>query len=509
MIQNYSEHKPQMLIYNNREVVSDGTADRNSACLVGVCRPSFTTKNFLAQMVPVTELTVAELGEEEESITLPLSNFTPVSDFLQQFVDTNQIQYVDANESPVAHTWITASKGTNGVISLTITKLGEEETRPDVYISLPKLAFKVNFNNASNPISIQEINSPSDITTYLGLVDSDPSADDFNSLAFAATLGYTAGEGNGFYVDAIDWTFQTLDSDQAAAELAAYNASFNKLSRTDLFMNLWCDTDTLSVLNSAKSYVIQASQPDVQRWRGLYASTDTTDDQGAEAISRSTNWAYNGVVNVWSPGAYYLMTADDGTTKEVPLANKYIAAGIACMRANLLPQQGMSRMEISWISSVPAAYASWTDTQLNNVAANGVWIIAQDDDRTVPYVRHQLTTDSSHGVLYYEDNIRDIVYNVNYGVKDLFRDYPGRRNITRSLLQELENRLGDYLLSLTQEGSSVEERRIGPMIVDVDLDSITAVRDSQFADRVNLSGDYYVATSLNVLKISLNTYLGL
>ena len=66
MIQNYSEHKPQMLIYNNREVVSDGTADRNSACLVGVCRPSFTTKNFLSQMVPVTELTVAELGEEEE-----------------------------------------------------------------------------------------------------------------------------------------------------------------------------------------------------------------------------------------------------------------------------------------------------------------------------------------------------------------------------------------------------------------------------------------------------------
>ena len=179
------------------------------------------------------------------------------------------------------------------------------------------------------------------------------------------------------------------------------------------------------------------------------------------------------------------------------------------MRSNLLPQQGMSRMELSWISSVPASYASWTDNQLNDVAANGVWIIAQDDDHTVPYVRHQLTTDSSQGVLYYEDNIRDIVYNINYGVKDLFKEYPGRRNVTRSLLQELENRLGDYLLEQTQEGSSIEERKIGPMLVDVDLESIKAVRDTQFADRINLSGDYYVATSLNVLKISLNTYLGL
>lgn len=508
MISNYSEHKPQMLIYNNREVVSDGTTDRNAACLVGVCKPSFTTKNFFSQMSPVTMLTVADIGEEE-SIILPLSNFTPVSDFLQQFVDESKLAFVDATGATVVQNWITASKGADKIIRLTINKLGEEETRQDVYINVPKGAFNVNFNDSSNPISIQPITSTSDITTYLGLVDTDPSASDFNSLAFAASIGYVAGEGKGFYVDAIDSSFTSQSDEQEQLELAAYTASFKKLSRTDLFMNLWCDTDTLSVLDTAKSYVLEASQPDIQRWRGLYASTAKTDDQGAQAISRSTKWAYNGVVNVWSPGAYYLMSAEDGSTKEVELANKYIAAGIACMRSNLLPQQGMSRMELSWISSVPAAYASWTDNQLNSVAANGVWIIAQDDDHTVPYVRHQLTTDSSHGVLYYEDNIRDIVYNVNYGVRDLFKDYPGRRNVTRSLLQELENRLGDYLLEQTQEGSSIEERKIGPMLVDVDLDSIKASRDTQFADRINLSGDYYVATSLNVLKISLNTYLGL
>lgn len=484
MIENYSEHKPQMLIYNNREVVSDGIADRNAACLVGICKPSFTVDNFFAQMTPL-------LAGAEINFTAPLSNYTPVSDFLLQFLNPSKVAFVDATGATIENPGVSVTKDdSTGVINVKVTT----KTTKDIYFNLPKAAFSVNYNGTTK-VAMQLIKSSSDITSYLGLVDSNPSASDFNSLAFAATIGLTAGGGKPFYVDCV-----------ASDDVASFTASLSKLARTDLFLNLWVDSDKIEVINLAKANALTASQPNVQRWRGVYASTESK--TSSDVIARSKALSYNGVVNVWSAGSYYL-TSDGYTTKEVAMPNKYLAAGIACLRSNLLPQQGMSKMELGWISSIPASYTSFTDEELNEIAANGTFIIAQDDDRTTPYVRHQLTTDSSHGVLYYEDNIRGLVYNVNYGVKDLFKEYPGRRNITKSLLQEIENKLGDYLLSLTYTGASLEERRIGPMIVEVDLNSIKAVRDSQFKDRVNLSGDYYVATALNVLKVSLNTYLGL
>lgn len=502
MIANYSEHKPQLLIYNNVEVVTDGTTDRNTTCYVGICKPSFTIANFGARMTPVTARSF-DSGEPETPLEdLLASDFTPVSTFLQGFISTSsaaRIEFVDASGETIASPGITASLKDNVVV---LNKSGE--ITQDVYISFPVEAFDVNFNDTGKTISMQLITSSSDITNYLGPVINDPSDENFNSLAFVASLALTAGDGKAFYVDAVKDA-----AGNSANEVAAYTASFNKLSRTDLFLHLWCDTYNAAVLNLAKSYVIEASQPDVQRWRKCYAATEETAED-TEVISRSKSWGYRGMINVWTPGAYFLSTDNSGITKELPLPNKYVAAGIAALRSSLLPQQGSSKMELAWISSIPESYgATWTESKLDNVAAYGTFLVVQDDDRTTPYIRHQLTTDTSNGVLYWEDNITDVTYTVDYGVKDLFKSYSGRRNITKSLLKELENRVGDYLLGLTYMGSDIESRQIGPLIVSVDLTSIKAARDPQFMDRVVLSGDYYVATSLNVLKVSLNTYLGM
>lgn len=501
MIANYSEHKPQLLIYNNVEVVTDGITDRNTTCYVGICKPSFTIANFGARMTPVTALSFDSGTPDTPLKDLPASDFTPVSTFLQGFISNPEttIEFVNASGETIASPGITASLKDNVVV---LNKSGE--ITQDVYISFPVEAFDVNFNATGKTISMQLITSSSDITNYLGPVINDPSDENFNSLAFVASLALTAGDGKAFYVDAVKDA-----AGNSANEVAAYTASFNKLSRTDLFLHLWCDTYNAAVLNLAKSYVIEASQPDVQRWRKCYATTEETAED-TEVISRSKSWGYRGMINVWTPGAYFLSTDNSGITKELPLPNKYVAAGIAALRSSLLPQQGSSKMELAWISSIPESYgATWTESKLDNVAAYGTFLVVQDDDRTTPYIRHQLTTDTSNGVLYWEDNITDVTYTVDYGVKDLFKGYSGRRNITKSLLKELENRLGDYLLGLTYMGSDIESRQIGPLIVSVDLTSIKAVRDPQFMDRVVLSGDYYVATALNVLKVSLNTYLGM
>lgn len=502
MIANYSEHKPQLLIYNNVEVVTDGITDRNTTCYVGICKPSFTIANFGARMTPVTALSFDSGTPGAPLKDLPASDFTPVSTFLQGFISESSvstIEFVDASGETIEEPGITASLKNNVVV---LNKSGE--ITQDVYISFPVSAFDVNFNDTGKTISMQLITSSSDITNYLGPVINDPSDPNFNSLAFVASLALTAGDGKAFYVDAVKDA-----AGNSANEVAAYTASFNKLSRTDLFLHLWCDTYNAEVLKLAKSYVIEASQPDVQRWRKCYAATEETAED-TEVISRSKTWGYRGMINVWTPGAYFLSTDNSGITKELPLPNKYVAAGIAALRSSLLPQQGSSKMELAWISSIPESYgATWTESKLDKVAAYGTFLVVQDDDRTTPYIRHQLTTDTSNGVLYWEDNITDVTYTVDYGVKDLFKGYSGRRNITKSLLKELENRLGDYLLGLTYTGSDIESRQIGPLIVSVDLTSIKAVRDPQFMDRVVLSGDYYVATSLNVLKVSLNTYLGM
>ena len=111
--------------------------------------------------------------------------------------------------------------------------------------------------------------------------------------------------------------------------------------------------------------------------------------------------------------------------------------------------------------------------------------------------------------MYYEDSVGVNVDVICYGIKDIVKPYIGQRNNTQATLIEIRNRVTDYLLSLTNTGVSLEERRIGPQISRVDLNSIIVQLDKDLKDRVIISFDIEVPLPLNTVVVHVNAFADL
>mgnify|MGYP001557956192 CR=1 FL=1 len=55
-------------------------------------------------------------------------------------------------------------------------------------------------------------------------------------------------------------------------------------------------------------------------------------------------------------------------------------------------------------------YLKYRQTDLDNIAAHGTFIITQSSNTGAVFIRHQLTTETSKGSLYYEDNAGAIIH---------------------------------------------------------------------------------------------------
>ena len=204
-----------------------------------------------------------------------------------------------------------------------------------------------------------------------------------------------------------------------------------------------------------------------------------------------------------------MFKSDKGELKETYLDAKYNAILYAAQRAAQLPQQGMSRKTISAISKIPNCYLKFDKESLNKIAVKGITILAQDDEDSEVYVRHQLTNDLSRGIMYYEDSVGVNVDVICYGIKEIVKPYIGQRNNNQATLIEIRHRVTDYLLGLTNTGVSLEERRIGPQISRVDLDSIIVQLDKNLKDRVIISFDIEIPLPLNTVVVHVNAFADL
>ena len=213
---------------------------------------------------------------------------------------------------------------------------------------------------------------------------------------------------------------------------------------------------------------------------------------------------------IWSPGAYSVYANEDGDIVENILPPEQLAAGITALRASILPQQGLSRRVLPWIYQIPASWGEFDQQLLDQIATTGgVFIVTQDDPDSEVYIRHQLTSDLNRGILYYEDSVGVNVDTICYGLKDIVKGYVGQRNNTSDTLLEIKNRVADYLLSLTSTGVSIDARRIGPQISQVDLESMIVKLDDNFKDRVIISVDIVVPVPLNQIHVHLNAFASL
>jgi len=145
-------------------------------------------------------------------------------------------------------------------------------------------------------------------------------------------------------------------------------------------------------------------------------------------------------------------------------------------------------------------YIKYTQEQLNQIAANGSFLVVQEYEDGPRFIRHQLTTKTDLGNLYYEDSVGVNVDEISFLVKYQLRPYIGRRNVNPETLRDIFDDMFDILNSRTDDpgfGNS-----IGPALIGF-TDLVVRINDN-FKDRIDVSAKLEIPLPLNVIDVTLN-----
>ena len=212
--------------------------------------------------------------------------------------------------------------------------------------------------------------------------------------------------------------------------------------------------------------------------------------------NRSKAFADRRVVSVWCDSP--ILHDSNGGIQYQDLF--YVAAEVAGLRSAVLPQQGLTYTELNHaLDSAPLMYTKYSQEELNVAAANGTMIITQDTEDGPVFIRHQLTTNSTDGPLYWEDSVGTNLDNISYAVKFIFQPYIGKRNANPEVVEELQTKMRKLLDAY--KGSPGGLTQIGPALID--WSNLTVAIDPVFKDRINIGCRLVMPLPLNTLDVTL------
>jgi hypothetical protein len=223
---------------------------------------------------------------------------------------------------------------------------------------------------------------------------------------------------------------------------------------------------------------------------------DNSENVSDFIAARSASFGSRRVSNVFVDGANYL----DASSNLVTLHPMFIAAEIAGLRTAVAPQQGLTNTEVASVAAAPAMYIKYNEDELNKIAANGSFVITQEYQDGPRFIRHQLTTDTNRGNLYYEDSVGVNVDEISFQVKHALRPYIGRRNVNPETIRDIF----EDMFTILEDHTYVEPAlsSIGPALIGFS-DLRVAINDT-FKDRIDVTAKLNVPLPLNVIDVTLN-----
>lgn len=186
----------------------------------------------------------------------------------------------------------------------------------------------------------------------------------------------------------------------------------------------------------------------------------------------------------------------DGDVRQVVVPNRFLAATVAGIASAVVPQAPITRTEIPTIDAATRMYTQYTQVMLDDIAKHGVLIVTQDVKNQPCYIRHQLTTETDKGSLYYEESCTRNLDNISYAIVDVLESYIGKSNVTPSALRSILNSVSDVLTSFTQDSPN---DLIGPSLIN--WTDLTVEQDPVFKDRVIVRVKLYLPLPLNNIKV--------
>lgn len=280
------------------------------------------------------------------------------------------------------------------------------------------------------------------------------------------------------------------------------------LYRTSYAVNEWGEstsTDYIVLEVNSNDELILAAGPGApiapairfEIWR-----PDTGLSQAEFVGNRAESFANRRVCLVWSDAP--LTVTATGSLRTVPC--QYLAAEIAGLRSALVQQQGLTYTELDHaLDRAPSMFTKFTQEELNLAASKGVMIITQETENGACFIRHQLTTKTTEGSLYYEDSVGFNLDMIAYGFKDVLQPFVGKQNATPETVDAIETKCRAMLDGFK---SASGESIIGPALLEYSHDGksgkLLVEIDPVFRDRINIGLNLELPLPINTIIATLN-----
>lgn len=228
----------------------------------------------------------------------------------------------------------------------------------------------------------------------------------------------------------------------------------------------------------------------IEIWRNLNA------DEEAQAIAiNAGSWGDRRVRATWPD-----QIESSGTVME----GYFLNCSLAGLCSGVLPQQGLTHLQIVGYTSVTQTTQKFNRTQLDLMAGSGVWIVTQDmtgleTDLGEIFTRHAVTTGPYSDLNQREEMLTRNVDSISFRFEDYFKPYIGVTNVTPVVQARLGLDVTNLISILKSEGAL--NLNVGPQIVDATL--IDLHPHAIELDRYVLNVQLVVPYPFNVFEIHL------
>jgi hypothetical protein len=239
-----------------------------------------------------------------------------------------------------------------------------------------------------------------------------------------------------------------------------------------------------------------------------YRITRTLDKTGqvTELIAVTQSLASRRVVNVW-PDLCDVGGLVDGSlprnpatpTTAQPAASQpgyYLACAVGGMTAGLPSHQGFTNLGIAGITKIYNANTYFSDKQITDISNGGWFVFQQDTPQALPYVVHQLTTDTATLQSGEFSMVKNFDF-VSLFFADIVDDFIGTWNINTETLGFVSASVAGGIDNLKLR----RRPRIGAPIIEGTITSISVSTSS--ADRLEMFVEVTFPAPLNVVALHL------
>jgi hypothetical protein len=175
----------------------------------------------------------------------------------------------------------------------------------------------------------------------------------------------------------------------------------------------------------------------------------------------------------------------------------FVAAALAGLRSGVVPHQGLTHTEVLGFDDLTETVLTYSEDQLNRLAAEGYFILTQEVVGATPFVRHQLTT-AGDSLNTREDSITSNTDSISYGLQRVLDPYIGTWNVHRDTVSTLRSVISNELL-FRQTGTYTV--RAGNQLNGFTINSFK--QNATFKDRVDANISLDEPFPLNNISITL------